>query len=75
MAETRHALTALVHLAASRPVIRFHDVDSSLMQAEDPVVGGIEYRGAGEWHLPDAPGIGAEFSEEALGAHEPRIVT
>ncbi|MEM6673772.1 MAG: dipeptide epimerase [Planctomycetota bacterium] len=74
MAETRFALTALVHLAAARRTIVHHDVDSSLMQAEDPVVGGIEYRGAGEWRLPEAPGIGADFDQSALESTERRVV-
>jgi L-alanine-DL-glutamate epimerase-like enolase superfamily enzyme len=64
MIETRHALTALLHLIAARRAIVHFDVDSSLMHAEDPVVGGIEYRGRGEWHLPDAPGLGSEFAAD-----------
>lgn len=74
MAETRHALTALVHLAAARPVIAHHDLDSSLMQAEDPVVGGIQYHGKGEWRVGDAPGIGAEFDDTVLAASSPEVV-
>ncbi|PIE22991.1 MAG: dipeptide epimerase [Planctomycetota bacterium] len=66
MAETRHALTALTHLVASRPSIVHFDIDSSLMHAADPVEGGIEYLGAGEWRLPETPGIGARFAEDWL---------
>ena len=36
------------------------------MHVSDPVVGGIEYKGGGEWVLPDGPGIGADFDPAFL---------
>jgi len=66
MSESRYALTALMHLVAARNNIVHFDIDSSLMLAEDPVVGGIEYKGSGKWELDDTPGIGADFKEDYL---------
>jgi len=75
MSESRYALTALMHLVVARNNIVHFDMDSSLMLAEDPVVGGIEYKGSGKWELgDDAPGIGADFDEEVLGKMERVVV-
>ena len=74
MSESRYALTALMHLVAARNNIVHFDIDSSLMLAEDPVVGGIEYKGSGKWELGDAAGIGAGFNEEYLKSMERAIV-
>ena len=49
-------------------------MDSSLMLAEDPVKGGIEYKGSGKWVLDDNPGIGADFYEESLSSMETVIL-
>ncbi len=70
MSESRFALTALMHLVAARNNIVHFDMDSSLMLAEDPVKGGIEYKGSGKWVLGDNPGIGADFNEETLRSME-----
>jgi len=51
MSESRYALTALTHLAAARNSIVFFDIDSSLSHAEDPVEGGIQYKGNGKWEM------------------------
>ncbi len=74
MSESRYALTALMHLVAARNNIVHFDIDSSLMLAEDPVVGGIEYKGNGKWELGDSPGIGADFDEVYLKEMERIIV-
>ena len=70
MSESRYALTALMHFVlASKNVVHF-DMDSSLMLAEDPVIGGIQYQGKGKWTLEDAIGIGAGFDEDVLNSME-----
>ena len=74
MSESRFALTALMHLVAARNNIVHFDIDSSLMLAEDPVVGGIEYKGNGKWELGDEVGIGADFKGEVLNEMESVIV-
>ena len=74
MSESRYALTALMHLVASRNNIVHFDIDSSLMLAEDPVTGGIEYKGSGKWELGDEPGVGAGFDEDVLKRMESIIV-
>lgn len=66
MSESRYALTALMHIVAAKNTIVHYDIDSSLMLSEDPVVGGIEYKGSGKWELNDTPGIGANFNEDYL---------
>ncbi len=74
MSESRYALTALMHVVAARKSIVHFDIDSSLMLAEDPVTGGIEYKGSGKWVLGDTPGIGAGFDENYLENMERVIV-
>ncbi len=74
MSESRYGLTALMHLVAARNNIVHFDLDSSLMLSEDPVTGGIEYRGNGKWELGDNPGIGAGFNEEYLNSMEKETV-
>jgi L-Ala-D/L-Glu epimerase len=74
MSESRLALTALMHFVyACRNVVHY-DMDSSLMLAEDPVTGGIQYHGKGQWTLEDAVGIGADFKEEYLEKMEKTVV-
>ena len=70
MSESRYALTALAHMVAARNNIVYFDIDSSLSHAEDPVTGGIQYKGKGKWELPEVPGIGADFNEEFLSKME-----
>jgi L-Ala-D/L-Glu epimerase len=60
MGETRLALTAGAHLVAAGPSIVFADLDSALLHAEDPVVGGMQIK-EGTVHLPDAPGLGLDI--------------
>ncbi len=70
MSESRFALTALMHLVLASDTIVHYDMDSSLMLDKDPVVGGIEYKGAGLWVLEESPGIGAGFDEAFLESME-----
>ena len=74
MSESRYALTALTHLVAARNTIVHFDIDSSFPHAEDPVTGGIQYKGSGKWILPDTPGIGADFDPEFLDKMEKIII-
>jgi L-alanine-DL-glutamate epimerase-like enolase superfamily enzyme len=65
MMESRLGLSATAHVAAARDIIRFVDLDTAWMPAQDPVVGGIT--STGEWvTLPDGPGLGAAFEESFL---------
>jgi L-alanine-DL-glutamate epimerase-like enolase superfamily enzyme len=75
MSESRFALTALMHLVLASDIIVHYDMDSSLMLDEDPVSGGIEYRGAGRWTLGEGVGIGAGFDEDYLKSMEKVTVT
>jgi L-alanine-DL-glutamate epimerase-like enolase superfamily enzyme len=65
MLESRLGLTAAAHLASARAIIRFCDLDSALMLAEDPVTGGIVYEGD-RVILPEAPGLGADIDPRFL---------
>ncbi|WP_430814817.1 mandelate racemase/muconate lactonizing enzyme family protein [Carboxylicivirga sp. RSCT41] len=66
MSESRYALTALMHFVLACPNVVHYDIDSSLMLAEDPVKGGINYEGKGLWTIGDGIGIGAAFDEDYL---------
>lgn len=70
MSESRFALTALMHFVMASKNIVYFDMDSSLMLAEDPVIGGIQYQGKGKWILEDAIGIGANFDQDFLNRME-----
>ena len=59
--ETRVALTAGAHLVAAGESIVYADLDSAILHAEDPVIGGMEIRD-GTIHLPDAPGLGLDMA-------------
>jgi len=74
MSESRFALTALMHFALACPNVVHYDIDSSLMLAEDPVVGGIKYQGKGLWTIDDAVGIGADIDERVLANSEKVIL-
>ncbi len=74
MSESRYALTALTHLVAARNNIVHFDIDSSFPHAEDPVIGGIQYKGKGKWELSETPGIGADFDAGFLGRMEKVVV-
>nr|WP_321412194.1 dipeptide epimerase [uncultured Carboxylicivirga sp.] len=74
MSESRYALTALMHFVLACPNVVHYDIDSSLMLAEDPVIGGIEYQGKGQWTIGDSIGIGADFKEDVLANSETAIL-
>jgi L-alanine-DL-glutamate epimerase-like enolase superfamily enzyme len=66
MLESRLALTAKVHFAMAKNNIKFYDLDTCLLgHLADPVIGGVRYKGM-ELELSDAPGIGAEVSNDYL---------
>lgn len=64
--ETRLAITALTHFCLARPSVRYFDMDSPLMLAQDPVRGGIVYEPGGRIRLPEAVGLGAELITDGL---------
>lgn len=70
MGESRYGITALTHLAATRESIVYYDLDFPLLQAEDPVTGGMIYDEKWQVHLTDAPGIGASFQPDFLREKE-----
>ncbi|MCU4166065.1 mandelate racemase/muconate lactonizing enzyme family protein [Carboxylicivirga caseinilyticus] len=74
MSESRYALTALMHFVLACPNVVHYDIDSSLMLAEDPVIGGIEYQGKGQWKIGDSIGIGADYKEDVLANSETTIL-
>lgn len=59
MVESKLGLTAIAHFATTSPAMRYFDLDTTIGQKDDPVLGGVEIA-EGCVHLPDAPGIGAE---------------
>ena len=66
MLESRVALTAFAHFAASNPQIIFYDMDTCMLgHKADPVIGGVTYKGFNV-QLPNGIGIGAEVQEDFL---------
>jgi L-alanine-DL-glutamate epimerase-like enolase superfamily enzyme len=66
MLESRMALTAFAHFALAHDNIIFHDMDTCLLgHTEDPVTGGVRYRGY-FLEIPDEPGLGADVDETFL---------
>lgn len=66
MLESRIALSAKLHFVYASPNIRFFDMDTcKLGHLTDPCVGGATYQGY-FLNIGDAPGIGADASEEFL---------
>ena len=68
--ETRLGITALVHFSKVWPGIIHFDLDSPLMQSEDPVEGGMVYHKDWSVTVSDAPGHGADFDPEFLKRFE-----
>jgi L-alanine-DL-glutamate epimerase-like enolase superfamily enzyme len=58
MSETRLGLSASAHVVAARKNIVFADLDSFLILAVDPVLGGITVKD-GIVTMPETPGLGA----------------
>lgn len=65
--ESRIGFTAAAHLALAHDVVRWCDMDTPLMFAEDPVEGGIVFGASGSITVPEVPGLGACVKEEFLG--------
>ena len=64
--ETRLGISALVHYSMAWDHIIHHDLDSPLMQSEDPIIGGLTYHDDWSVTVSDAPGIGAEYDPSFL---------
>ena len=66
MLESRLALTANLHFAYASPNVKYFDLDTCLLgQLEDPVIGGVTYKGFC-LDISDAIGIGADVDEGFL---------
>jgi L-alanine-DL-glutamate epimerase-like enolase superfamily enzyme len=64
--ESRLAFTASAHLATTSTAVRFCDMDTPLMFAADPVVGGMQVGKGGAIALPQQPGLGAHIDPRFL---------
>lgn len=64
--ESRLATTAFAHFAFCSDLIVHFDLDTPLMFASDPVIGGIVYKEKGVIELPKSNGIGATIEQEYL---------
>ncbi|KKX52217.1 hypothetical protein [Sphingobacterium sp. IITKGP-BTPF85] len=54
--------------------MKFYDLDTCMVgHLEDPVVGGIQYKGY-HIHLSDLPGIGADINQEFLDSCERWVI-
>ncbi|MFC5409641.1 mandelate racemase/muconate lactonizing enzyme family protein [Larkinella bovis] len=69
MSESRLAITAKAHFASARRNVTFYDLDAPFEHAEDPVLGGVTYKGY-EIEVPTRPGIGATCDETFLAGLE-----
>ena len=70
MLESRLALSAKLHFAYACSNVHFYDLDTCMMgHLEDPVSGGVRYDGY-KLEIADAPGIGADASEDFLSKCE-----
>jgi L-alanine-DL-glutamate epimerase-like enolase superfamily enzyme len=65
--ESRIGFTAAAHLALAHDVVHWCDMDTPLMFAQDPVIGGMVYGDGGSITVPEVPGLGAAVKEELLG--------
>jgi len=63
MLESRLAVSAAAHLAASRSVITMADLDGPMLCASDPYTGGPKFDGA-RITLTDEPGIGVALPDK-----------
>ena len=74
MLESRLGLTAMVHLAMAKDSFKFYDLDTCLLgQLEDPVQGGVKYRGY-ILELSDEPGMAADIDSKFLEQCEGIVV-
>ena len=72
--ESKITITANAHLALCSKKILYCDFDTPLMFAEDPVSGGIVYKGNGIVEVPDTAGLGAWIDKERLDKLEKVII-
>jgi L-alanine-DL-glutamate epimerase-like enolase superfamily enzyme len=70
MSETRIGLSAAAHLVMSQRNILYADLDSYLLAAFDPIVGGMQIK-SGVVHVPDTPGLGVEIDPSFLKTLQP----
>ncbi len=68
--ESRLGITALVHFDLAWHNIIYHDLDSPIMLAEDPVIGGMQYSKDWQVTVDDTPGHGADFDQSFLDRFE-----
>ena len=73
MLESRLGLSAAAHFSSARSIVKFCDLDSALLLADDPIIGGISYNGD-KVTLPDEPGLGADVDPAFLGKLESFLV-
>lgn len=73
--ETRVGITALTHFSMVWDNIIHYDLDSPLMQSEDPVMGGMTYHP--DWHVTvtEDPGHGADFDPVFLKQFDTLTIT
>ncbi|WP_235297641.1 mandelate racemase/muconate lactonizing enzyme family protein [Portibacter marinus] len=68
--ETRLGISALTHFAMVWDNIIYYDLDSPLMQSEDPIEGGMVYHKDWQVTVDETPGIGASFDLKFLKKFE-----
>ncbi len=66
MVETRLGMTAAAHVACALGGVDFVDLDTVLLLAEDPFVGGYEAEGP-RYTMPETPGLGVARKASARG--------
>ncbi len=72
--ETKLGITALVHFSMAWDNIIYFDLDSPLMQSEDPVIGGMTYHKDWQVTVSEEAGIGAEFDSKFLDKFENFVI-
>lgn len=73
--ETRLGITALTHFAKAWDNIIYFDLDSPLMQSEDPIQGGMVYHKDWSVTVDDTPGHGADYDSSFLKRFETIIIS
>ena len=68
--ESRLGITALTHFSMAWDNIIYFDLDSPLMQSEDPIIGGMTYNDNWKVAVSDASGIGADYDSAFLQQFE-----
>ncbi len=68
--ETRLGISALVHYSMAWDNIIYYDLDSPLMQSENPVNGGMVYHKDWKVTVDETPGIGCDFDAKFLDRFE-----